>query len=119
MLLYQTLLICFFFIELVPKSNISVFRPVSFQVRAGSPDRGPMVGEDILTKSTKKLHENCENSAFLGKKIGGTSQFMEGMMMMMMNCGMVDRRKAFSLISSKDHCQRSSPSRISDTQRAG
>ena len=43
------------------------------------------------------------------------------MMMMMMNCfcGVVDRRKAFSLISSRDHCQRSSPSRISDTPRAG
>ena len=41
--------------------------------------------------------------------------------MMMMNCfrGMVDRQKAFSLISSRDHCQRSSPSRISDTPRAG
>ena len=37
------------------------------------------------------------------------------MMMIMMNCfcGMVDRRKAFSLISSRDHCQRSSSSRIS------
>ena len=34
-------------------------------------------------------------------------------------CGMADRRKAFSLISSRDHCQRSSPSRISDTPRAG
>ena len=43
------------------------------------------------------------------------------LMMKMMNCfcGMVDRRKAFSLISSWDHCQRSSPSRISDTPRAG
>ena len=43
------------------------------------------------------------------------------MMMMIMNCfcGMVDRRKAFSLISSRDHCQRSSPSRIFDTPRAG
>ena len=43
------------------------------------------------------------------------------MMMMMMNCfcGMVDWRKAISLISSRDHCQRSSPSRISDTPRAG
>ena len=42
-------------------------------------------------------------------------------MMMMMNCffGMVDRRKAFTLISSRDHCQRSSSSRISDTPRAG
>ena len=39
--------------------------------------------------------------------------------MMMMNCfcGMVDRRKTLSLISSQDHCQRSSPSRISDTRR--
>ena len=34
-------------------------------------------------------------------------------------CCMVDQRKAFSLISSRDHCQRSSPSRISDTQQAG
>ena len=43
------------------------------------------------------------------------------MMIMMINCfcGMVDRRKAFSLISSWDHCQSSSPSRISDTTRAG
>ena len=43
------------------------------------------------------------------------------MMMMMMNCfcGMVDGRKAFSLISSRDHYQGSSPSRISDTPRAG
>ena len=32
---------------------------------------------------------------------------------------MVDRRKAFSHISSRDHCQRSSPSRISHTPRAG
>ena len=43
------------------------------------------------------------------------------MMMMMMNCfcGMVDQRKANSIISSRDHCQRSSPSQISDTPRAG
>ena len=34
-------------------------------------------------------------------------------------CGMVDRRKAFNLISSRDHCQRSSPSQIFDTPRAG
>ena len=41
--------------------------------------------------------------------------------MMMMNCfcGMVERRRTISLISSRDHCQRSSPSRISDTSRAG
>ena len=41
--------------------------------------------------------------------------------MMMINwfCDMVDRWKVFSLISSRDHCHRSSPSRISDKPRAG
>ena len=41
--------------------------------------------------------------------------------MMMMNCfcGVVDQQKAFHLISSHDHCQRSSPSWISDTLQAG
>ena len=41
--------------------------------------------------------------------------------MMMMNCfcGIVDGQKAFSLISSRDHCQRSSPSWISDMPWAG
>ena len=41
--------------------------------------------------------------------------------MMMVNCfcGMIDQRKAFSLISSRDHCRRSSPSRISDMLQAG
>ena len=34
-------------------------------------------------------------------------------------CGMVDRRKSFSLISGRVHCERSSPSRISDTSPAG
>ena len=43
------------------------------------------------------------------------------LLMMMMNCfcGMVDRRRALSLISTRDHCQKSSPSRIPDTPRAG
>ena len=49
------------------------------------------------------------------------TMIMMMMMMIMINCfcGVVDRRKAFSFISSRDHCQRSSPSRISDTPRAG
>ena len=34
-------------------------------------------------------------------------------------CGMVDQQKAFSFISSRDHCQRSPPSWISDTPPAG
>ena len=34
-------------------------------------------------------------------------------------CVTVDWQKAFNLISSRDHCQRSSPSQISDTPRAG
>ena len=40
-------------------------------------------------------------------------------MMMKCFCCMVDRRKAFSLISSRGHCQRSSPLEISDTPPAG
>ena len=42
-------------------------------------------------------------------------------LLMMMNCfcDIVDQRKAFSLISNQDHCQRLSPSRISDTPPAG
>ena len=42
-------------------------------------------------------------------------------LMTMMNyfCGMVDRRKVFSLISIRDHSQRSSPSRIPDMLKAG
>ena len=40
---------------------------------------------------------------------------------MVMNyfCGMVDRQKTISFISSRDHCQRSSPSQISDTLQVG
>ena len=34
-------------------------------------------------------------------------------------CGIADQRKAFNLISNRDHCQRSSTSRISDTHRTG
>ena len=43
------------------------------------------------------------------------------MMMMIMNCfcGMVDRRKVISLISSLGHCQRSLTSRISNTPGTG
>ena len=43
------------------------------------------------------------------------------MMMMMMNCccDLVERWKAFSLISSQDHCLRSSPLWISDTPQVG
>ena len=54
-----------------------------------------------------------------------SKRFFENMMMMMMMmmimmncfCGMIERRKAFSLISSRDHCQRFLPSRISNTPR--
>ena len=51
----------------------------------------------------------------------GDVYLMKTVLMRMMNCfcGVADRRKAFSLISSQDHCQRSSPLRISDTQRVG
>ena len=54
-------------------------------------------------------------------RVERSSSVMMMMMMMTVNCfcGMVVRRKAFSLISSWDDYQRSSPLRISDTLRAG
>ena len=57
--------------------------------------------------------------AFVRRLKGGNIK--KNWLMMMMNCfcGMVDRRKAFSLISSRDHCQRSSPSQIPDMLQAG
>ena len=44
--------------------------------------------------------------------------FLTFLMMMNCFCGVVNRRKAFSLISSRDHCQRSWPTRISDPIKA-
>ena len=43
------------------------------------------------------------------------------MTMMIINCfsGMVDRQKVFSLLFSQGHCQRSSPSGISNTPQGG
>ena len=54
------------------------------------------------------------------KKIKNSKAGCEFMMMMMNYfCDVVDRRKTFSLISSRDHRRRSSPSRISNTSQAG
>ena len=63
---------------------------------------------DILALCEINLDDSIDSSNF------------SVMMVMMMNCfcDMVDQRKAFSLISSRDHCQRSSPSRISGMPRA-
>ena len=65
---------------------------------------------------SKKLFEDIKDKSKLLKNM-----MMMMMMMMMMNCycGMIDRRKAFSLISSRDLCQKPSQSRISYTPRAG
>ena len=70
------------------------------------------------------LHKRIPNSScFLILLIlikNKTIRSYPGLMMMMMICfcGMVDQRKAFNLIFSWEHCQRSSPSQISDTLRA-
>ena len=59
-----------------------------------------------------------ETKLFNEEKHETLNFYNELMMMMNCFCGMVHQRKTFSLISSRDHCQRSSPSRISDTPRA-
>ena len=63
---------------------------------------------------------SCECCEFFKNSFFIEHLMMMMMMMMMMICfrGMVDRRKTFSLISSRDHCQRSSPSWISNTLQA-
>ena len=69
-----------------------------------------------MTEEKQKLETDNRNN----EKVQNLMMMMM-MMMMMMNCfcGTVDRRKAFRLVSSRDHCQRSSPSQISDTLRVG
>ena len=66
-----------------------------------------------MTEEKQKLETDNRNN----EKV----QNLMMMMMMMMNCfcGMVDRPKTLSLVSSRDHCQRSSPSQISDTPQVG
>ena len=77
---------------------------------------------NTLNKIDCKLIETNESS-LIGTLLFSNSLFelKKTPLMMMMNCfcGMVDRRKAFSLISSRDHCQRSLSSWISDTPWAG
>ena len=70
----------------------------------------PLAKTDKSSKDTMLLQTNIWSR---------TAELLVMMIMMNCFCGMVDRRKAFSLISSRDHCQRSSPLRISDTPRAG
>ena len=69
-------------------------------------------------------HWNCNITLKLANKVAvifhnlkSYDSHLKMMMMVMMNCfcDMVDQRKAFSLISSRDHCQRFSPPRISNT----
>ena len=69
---------------------------------------------------SKKLFEDINDKSELLKNMM-MMMMMVMMMMMMMNCycGMIDRRKAFSLISSRDLSQKPSQSRISYTPRAG
>ena len=67
-----------------------------------------------MTEEKQKLETDNRNN----EKV---QNLMMMMIMMMMNCfcGMVDRPKTLSLVSSRDHCQRSSPSQISDTPQVG
>ena len=69
-------------------------------------------------KSISLINWECHCLDYIPQKTT-SNRFFALMMMMNCFCGMVDRRKAFSLISSWDHCQRSSPSRISDMPQAG
>ena len=73
-------------------------------------DLGDLHGAEFIPKLVSFGSDGA--SVNTGKKEG---------VMMMMNYfyGMINRGRAFSFISSRDHYQRSLPSRISDTPRAG
>ena len=60
-------------------------------------------------------------STWTNKRVNGNKKVALMLMMMMMNCccGMGDQQKACGLIFSRDHSQKSSPSRISNTPLAG
>ena len=71
-----------------------------------------------LTKLTKILkRKSLMQVLFYFSRDAGSIKIL--MMMMNCFCGMVDWRKAFNLISGRDHCQISSPLWISDTPSAG
>ena len=74
----------------------------------------PLFWDIICFKAFEKFIQKCQKSSLFG-------HYLMMMMMMMMNCfcGMVDQRKMICLFSSRDHCQRFSPSRIFDTPRTG
>ena len=80
-----------------------------------------MIHPKILRQmhTRKIVYSPNTSSRFLNHKSYSNKHFIPELMMMNYFCGMLDRRKVFSLIFSQDHCQRSSPSRISDTARAG
>ena len=76
----------------------------------------------LICRETKLLQRSFAKKGNLIVGVGDDNEDNDDdMMMMMMNCfcGMVDRQKAFSLISNWGHCQRSSPPRISGTPQAG
>ena len=74
----------------------------------------------LLTKSKNLIFSSRERVFFASLPAScwfDKAMFANLMLLMMMNCfcGMVDRQKVFNFISSGDHCQRSSPLRISNT----
>ena len=88
-----------------------------FQVRHSYPERGLGMAMSIPQSCTRVVV--VTHLLYILWTLNRQAKIF--LMMMMMNCfwGMVDRRKAFSLISSPGHCERSLPSRISNTPRAG
>ena len=74
----------------------------------------------ILSK-LQQLFVDFSNSPFQESLISSGILLLPIHIMIMMNCfcGMVHQQKEFRLISSWDHCQRSSPSHTSNMPQAG
>ena len=76
----------------------------------------------IPKKNEKKKKKGIFQMALepvMGIYCDGTTNQLRVSLMMKCFCGMVDRRRAFSLNSSWDLCERSSPLQISDMLQAG
>ena len=85
-----------------------------YRVLNMSLQKQPSIG--VFRKRCLKIH----SSKFTGEHpCRNVIQWWWWCMLMNCFCGMVDQWKAFSLISSRDHYQRSSPSWISEVLRAG
>ena len=114
--------------EILTKNSKLFFKPLCITLRSVV-KVSPKLFQFVFTCSNSTMHNvNQNNTQNLFKVTNKdtkttlmTLMLSLMMMMMIMNCfcDIFDRRQAFTLISSRGHCHRSSSLRISHTPQAG